>query len=235
MNKRKKLFLNLLLAICVTSSLFCASRTLNVKAAGTDPKKVSILPSSGSTSQGIFDRSDGLWYPGRSLSKDFYIQNDNAEAVSFSNMSFKVFELKNLETNKVFSPEDQEYKDFFKNMKLSLECDGKVVCEDSFTKVFAEGISFKDGMEVGGNSKKDFKMTLAMDPQGGNNLQSLENSFNFGITYVMDETTPMPKTGSPYDTSLLICIGGFSLGLGMLILSAKSKDEDNASSCEGGV
>ncbi|WP_035293451.1 LPXTG cell wall anchor domain-containing protein [Clostridium sp. KNHs214] len=196
-------------------------------------EKVKVLPLNGESKEGIFNLKDGLWYPGREEVRGFYVDNNYKEDIQVEKINFQTISLLSLEEQRIIATEDTIYKDFMKNVNISLLCDGKILYEGTFEKLMEKGeINLNEKVTVKGNTKKNMQLVFAISPKAENNLQGVVNEFKLGITYTMDEAMAIiPQTGGFLNTTLLIFTGICLVICGIFL---NRKKRENASFKQGG-
>lgn len=202
-----------------------------------------------------FTKEDGIWYPGRVDSKDFYITNNNESNINISKLNLKLESAKDLKLNQIIDINSVKFKELSSNSIVKLKYKENVIFEDNLNNLLSEkGVFLKEDIYIESKEKALLNLTIDMDENMNNDAQLLENIFNIGVVYQIDDNDlikPMPPTEKPNknpNTSLnqgiegdsssdklpqtggilnsasLICIGTIVIGTG-LILNKKSSQE----------
>lgn len=231
--------------IVLITSMFIAF-TSNIIYANNE-KNISIEP--------IFTKEDGIWYPGRVDSKDFYITNNNESNINISKLNLKLELAKDLKLNQIIDINSVKFKELSSNSIVKLKYKENVIFEDKLNNLLSEkGILLKEDIYIKSKEKALLNLTIDMDENMNNDAQSLENIFNIGVVYKIDDNELMkpippiekpnknpntslnqgiedgsgsgklPQTGGILNSASLICIGTIAIGTG-LILNKKSSQE----------
>lgn len=156
-------------------------------------KDISIEP--------IFTKEDGVWYPGKIDSKDFCITNNNESNISISRLNLKLELAKDLKLNQIIDINSVKFKELSSNSIVKLKYKDNVIFEDKLNNLLSEkGILLKEDIYVKSKEKALLNLTIEMDGNMNNDAQSLENIFNIGVTYKIDDNKlikPIPPTEKP--------------------------------------
>lgn len=206
----------------ITSIFMVLVINFNIVKADTQTGNVRILPLNGATDEGIFNYKDGLWYPGRSEVRDFYIENNNDDVLEVEKFNVELVSLVNSVSKQNIEQNSDIYNNYFKNSTIAIYLDGKLIKENSFLDILKTGgIAIDENIIINGKSKKNMQLGFSISRDGENDLQDLVNKFNLGITYKIDDSAPitvMPQTGSRLSMTTLISFGVMFIGIGIFLV-----------------
>lgn len=199
------------------------SRIIVVKAEET--KKIIELKNSTQSSAAMFNKDDGLWYPGRLSYKSLYIRNDSEIKCYVEGVKVKAV-IKDINGREILS-DSEEYKNFNKFMQCRIDYGRKIVYQGSFSKLIQEGIIPDSKLKVNPNSEEKLDVTVWMEKDSDNTIQGVEASIDAFISYNSEDmkttSSTIPKTGAFLDTNLLITIGTILMIFGILVVLKKVK------------
>lgn len=143
----------------------------------------------------IFTEEQGLWYPGRLESKDFYINNNKENDIQIDRLYMSLKSSKHLKTGEELDINSKQFKELSKTSTVTLTHNGEVLFKDRLKDLLSEdGILLSKEIEIKANDKELLNMTIDMDLEMNNDAQALENVFSIGVAYKMDEDTTQPIT-----------------------------------------
>lgn len=188
--------------VLLIGALFLIGRTNNVFAA-EETYDIRIEAKSEDKSLGIFnEEEDGLWYPGRTLPKQFLVKNNSGKEIQFNKFSVTVQPLSDNLINKIFNFDDQLYKQFSKYLKVTLKDENSVYYNGCFDDLSSKGVELSAPMKVSPNSQKEFTLILSLDETTGNDFQNLTHKFNVAIQYTLtDESSGVDTQIPPTDNN----------------------------------
>ena len=135
----------------------------------------------------IFTREDGLWYPGRVESKDFYFINNKENNISIEKLYIRLESCKNLKKNQLLDISSGQFKELSTNITVKLHYKDKLLFQDKLDNLLSEkGIVLAEEINIKSNGKVLLNMTIDMDEKMNNDAQSLENIFSIGVSYKID-------------------------------------------------
>ena len=194
----------------------------------------------------IFPYEDGVWYPGRVESKDFYITNNKEHNIKIDRLYIQLKSSKDLKTNQMLNVNSNQFKELSKNSTVKLMYKGNILFEDKLDNLIHEkGIVLSQEIIIKSNKKELLNMTIDMDGAMNNDAQSLENIFSIGVAYKVDNAIgsggdnnggsdsnvggstdnidKLPQTGGLINSSSLLALGSIIVGAG-IILNKKSSE-----------
>ncbi|GLC30528.1 hypothetical protein [Clostridium omnivorum] len=214
--------------IAITLFIIFIGGYVNVKAQENLEKKVTIVPKNGDETVGIFSDSDGLWYPGKTVSKQFVIKNDFNNEIEFNKISVKIQSVDMYVLNKIINSDEDLYKEFLKNLKVQLKDGENIIFDDTFESFNKNGVLLNYPMKIASKGQKEFSLSLHFEETAGNIFQNLRHLFNLSIQYelkdggvVTDKITNLPKTGGFYNLITFVVVGLCISGIGFIILGYK--------------
>ena len=106
---------------------------------------------------------------------------------------------KSWKTGEELDTGSKQFKELAKNSIVTLTHDGKVLFKDKLKDLLlVDGIVLSNELNIKANDKELLNMTIDMDLEMNNDAQALDNVFNIGVAYKMDEeTTPPIIPGEP--------------------------------------
>ncbi|CEO31869.1 LPXTG cell wall anchor domain-containing protein [Paraclostridium sordellii] len=151
------------------------------------------------TIDSTFTYEDGLWQPGRVESKSFYINNNKESDIKIDRLYMSLKSSKSWKTGEELDTGSKQFKELAKNSIVTLTHDGKVLFKDKLKDLLlVDGIVLSNELNIKANDKELLNMTIDMDLEMNNDAQALDNVFNIGVAYKMDEeTTPPIIPGEP--------------------------------------
>ncbi len=197
------------LTIFIITALLLFVRTNAAFAAEETGNHIKIEAKGEDKGLGIFNDKDGLWYPGRSLTKGFIVKSNYEKEVQFNKLFVNVEPLGNKVDNKVFNFDGQVYKQFSKYLKVTLRDESSVFYNGTFEDFSSKGVELSTPIKVSPNSQKDFMLTLSFDGNAGNDFQNLTHEFSIAIQYTLaDESSTIETSIPPIETN----VGGVQSG-----------------------
>lgn len=162
--------------------------------AHTNSKDISIDP--------IFTNEDGLWHPGRVESKDFSIKNNRKEKILVDRLSIELNSIKDIENNVFLDKESKKFKELSKNTVFKLSYKGNILFESDLDEIISKNnIVLPDEISINPKDKAILNMTVDMNEGMGNDAQSLENIFNIGVTYKVEDNNNNPNVPEGQDNN----------------------------------
>lgn len=215
MNKRIPIYL---LVLAIFGFLFSSSSSICVKASELAGNEIVVTPEDGSSNV-IFGDKDGLWYPGKELTKGFYIANQSDQKIQLDKITFKSSLLE--KDSKPIDENQNAYKEFFKNTDITLTYKDKYIYRGSYEGLLAEGLILEDPIVIASKDKELLHIGISINKAAPNDLQDIRNMLDFNLTYSSMDN--MPQTGSNLNSTLLITISISLLVLagGILIYNNK--------------
>jgi hypothetical protein len=215
-----------LIAIAV---LLCfTSGYTKVKAQDNLENKVKIVSKNVNGNSEGFSDSDGLWYPGRTVTKQFVIKNEFDKEIEFSKISVNILSVNNYILNRAFNPDEDIYKEFLKNLKVQLKDGEAILFDGTFGDFSKSGVALNTPMKIAGKGEKEFSISLHFEEAAGNIFQDLKHQFNLSIQYelkdggvITDKITNLPQTGGVYNLMTFVIVGLCISGIGFMILGYK--------------
>lgn len=214
--------------------------------------KNSYADSSITTDQ-IFIEEQGTWYPGRLESKDFYINNNKENDISIDRLYMSLKSSEYWKTGEELDINSSKLKEFAKYSTVTLKHNNNVLFKDKFENLLSkDGINLSKDIYIKSNSKELLNMTIDMNLEMNNDAQALDNVFNIGVSYKMDEnTTPpinpdinnpkdpdkpgtdvdgsqsgkLPQTGGIINGASLVVLGSVAMGTGFILNKKSSKEK----------
>lgn len=142
-----------------------------------------------------FTYEDGLWKPGRIESKSFYINNNKESEISIDRLYMSLKSSENWKTGEELDINSKQFKELAKNSTVTLTHNGEVLFKDRLKDLLSEdGILLSNEIDIKVNDRELLNMTIDMDLEMNNDAQALDNVFNIGVAYKMDEDTTPPIT-----------------------------------------
>lgn len=196
----------------------------------------------------IFTREQGVWYPGRVESKDFYIRNNKENNISIDRLYIRLEYSKDLKTNQLLDIDSNQFKEVSINSTVKLHYKDKILFQDKLDNLLSEeGIVLDQEIDIRSNEKVLLNMTIDMDENMNNDAQSLENIFSIGVAYKIDNDNlenpdpgnpenpgthvdgntdgKLPQTGGIINSYSLLAIGTITIGTGILLNRKTSKEK----------
>jgi LPXTG-motif cell wall-anchored protein len=240
--ENKKTRIKLILALFVGAMIvFSAGSYTNVVAQDNIEKKVSIVPKYGDENAGIFNDSDGFWYPGRKLTKEFVVKNKDADEIEFDKISVKIQSVNSFILNRFLNSDEDIYKEFLKYLKVQLKDKDTVLFDGTFEDFNNKGVDLKNPIIIPSNGQKELSLTLYFLEPAGNIFQNLQHKFNLSIVYtlkdgakVTSKITDLPKTGGMANLFTLTVLGMAFIGAGLIISDFLGIKRKKASLVKGG-
>lgn len=142
----------------------------------------------------ILTKKQGLWYPGKIESKDFYIINNKEDNISIDKLYMQLELCRNLRTNEILDIEHDKFKEVAEHSIVKMTYKDKLIFESELNELTHEkGIVLSEEIYIKSNDKELLNMTIEMTEemaeQMDNNSQDLENIFNIGVSYKVDTNT----------------------------------------------
>lgn len=201
----------------------------------------------------IFIEEQGTWYPGRLESKDFYINNNKENDISIDRLYMSLKSSEYWKTGEELDINSSKFKEFAKYSTVTLKHNNNVLFKDKFENLLSkDGINLSKDIYIKSNSKELLNMTIDMNLEMNNDAQALDNVFNIGVSYKMDEnTTPpinpdinnpkdpdkpgtdldgsqsgkLPQTGGIINGASLVVLGSLAIGTGFILNKKSSKEK----------
>lgn len=201
----------------------------------------------------IFIEEQGTWYPGRLESKDFYINNNKENDISIDRLYMSLKSSEYWKTGEELDINSSKFKEFAKYSTVTLKHNNNVLFKDKFENLLSkDGINLSKDIYIKSNSKELLNMTIDMNLEMNNDAQALDNVFNIGVSYKMDEnTTPpinpdinnpkdpdkpgtdldgsqsgkLPQTGGIINGASLVVLGSVAIGTGFILNKKSSKEK----------
>ncbi|MBN8048815.1 LPXTG cell wall anchor domain-containing protein [Paraclostridium bifermentans] len=201
----------------------------------------------------IFIEEQGTWYPGRLESKDFYINNNKENDISIDRLYMSLKSSEYWKTGEELDINSSKLKEFAKYSTVTLKHNNNVLFKDKFENLLSkDGINLSKDIYIKSNSKELLNMTIDMNLEMNNDAQALDNVFNIGVSYKMDEnTTPpinpdinnpkdpdkpgtdvdgsqsgkLPQTGGIINGASLVVLGSVAIGTGFILNKKSSKEK----------
>ena len=195
----------------------------------------------------IFTNEDGLWYPGRIESKDFAIGNNREEKIVVDRLSIELKSIKDIRNDIFLDKSSKEFKELSKNSIVKLTYEGNILFEAGLDEIISKNnIVLSREISIKPNEKAVLNMTIDMLEEMNNDAQGLENIFNIGVSYKVDDSeiklpidstntvkpdtdlngvNKLPQTGGVINSVSLIAIGSLAIGVGVA-LNKKSSDKE---------
>lgn len=143
-----------------------------------EPKYITFLTGAGVVSDHVlFDTSDGLWFPGCKRSKTFFVKNQSYSSCSLDSIKFDNLFLKKVKDLSDVSSD--VYDDFMHAMNAELSMDDVVIFSGEFLDIENSKNILKAKGTIPSGKSKEFKFTVWMDEDAGENLQDLICKFDF--------------------------------------------------------
>ncbi|ERI92105.1 hypothetical protein HMPREF1982_02645 [Clostridiales bacterium oral taxon 876 str. F0540] len=191
--KRKEFLLMLLLIVLGISSMF------NLKVYAEENNKtqsIYYLNSNGIVNGTLFSNEDVLW-PGRKISKEFYIANDNNFNCIIKNIVIDG-ELRN-KNSVILNVEDIQYKEFMKNTFIKMYCDDKEIFSGNADSLI--WINMPDETTINSYKKKKFVMEFYFDEAANKSAMDMKYILNMQTNF---DATDSISTDIPSDISDMI-------------------------------
>lgn len=148
----------------------------------------------------IFTQEQGLWYPGRVESKDFYIRNNKENNISIDRLYIRLESSKDLKTNQSLDISSKQFKELSTNSTVKLYYKDKILFQDKLDNLLSEkGIVLAEEINIKSNGKVLLNMTIDMDEKMNNDAESLENIFSMGVAYKIDNNIENVDPEPPID------------------------------------
>ena len=140
-----------------------------------------------------FTYEDGLWKPGRVESKNFYINNHKENDIQIDRLYMSLKSSKSWKTGEELDINNKQFKELAKNSTVTLTHNGEVLFKDRLKDLLSDGgILLSNEIDIKANDRELLNMTIDMDLEMNNDAQALDNVFNIGVAYKMDEDTTPP-------------------------------------------
>lgn len=137
----------------------------------------------------IFGKEEGLWYPGRIESKDFAIENNREKNILIDRLSIELKSVKDLKNNIFLDIESKQFKELSKNTIVRVNYENTMLFEERLDElIFKKDITLSKQINIKPNDKVVLNMTIDMLEEMNNDAQGLENIFNIGVSYKVDDT-----------------------------------------------
>lgn len=141
----------------------------------------------------IFTEEQGLWYPGRLESKDFYINNNKENDIQIDRLYMSLKSSKVWKTGEELDINSKQFKELAKNSTVILIHNGEILFKDRLNDLLSEdGILLSNEIDIKANDRELLNMSIDMDLEMDNDAQALDNVFNIGVAYKMDENIVPP-------------------------------------------
>lgn len=191
---------------------------------------------------------DGFWKPGRIQSKDFYINNNKKNDISIDRLYISLKSSEYWKTGEELDINSVKFKEMAKYITVTLTYNENILFRDKLENILSEdGIVLSKEIDIKANDKELLNMTIDADLAMGNDAQALDNAFNIGFAYKMEETPALPldpeipedlddldvdggssgnlsQTGGLINSTTLIAIGAVTIVAG-IVLNKKSDEK----------
>ncbi|MFA9398679.1 MAG: LPXTG cell wall anchor domain-containing protein [Clostridiaceae bacterium] len=194
-----------------------------------------ILSEENEKKQSIFNNDDGFWYPGKSETKRFYIENTSKYKCNINTLMIEseVFDNKGNDVSESI----EEY--FDENLLCSITLDDEnyknnPIYNGNFTELTKKEFKLSPNIVLSPGESKYFEITINLNQEADNRTMNLENKFNliFNVAAengeisnekILSDWKELPKTGGMFDIKVLIGIGLFISILGVFMYKTKFK------------
>lgn len=195
----------------------------------------------------IFTQEQGVWYPGRIESKDFYIANNQGDNISIDRLYMKLKSIKNIKTNEVIYINSKKFKELSENSIVKLTYNKRLLFKGKLSNLLSKkDITLPYDININSNEKVILNMTLYMDKEMNNDAQSIESIFNIGVSYKVNSSADiggstvgdnnsenivgnnhnnLPQTGGVINSASLLLLGTIIVGTGMILNKKSSNNE----------
>lgn len=219
--KKRKYTIGLIgLVIILGFSYFVGTNEVKAE----EDKKVIELKKSAESASEIFNKSDGLWYPGRLSYKSLYIKNSSEMISTVTGVEVKEA-IKDINGREILN-DSLEYKNFNKFMQCRIDYGRKTVYQGSFSKLIEEGIKPDNKLKMDPNSEEKLDITVWMEKDSDNTIQGVEAIIDAVIRCNSEDvkaaSSIIPKTGAFLDITMLVAIGLILMILGTMFVLKKS-------------
>lgn len=137
----------------------------------------------------IFGKEEGLWYPGRIESKDFAIENNREKNILIDRLSIELKLVKDLKNNIFLDIESKQFKELSKNTIVRVNYEDTMLFEERLDELISKkDIVLSKGININPNDKEVLNMTIDILEEMNDDAQDLENIFNIGASYKVDDT-----------------------------------------------
>ena len=181
--------------------------------------------------------SDGLWEPGRIESKDFYINNHQENDITIDRFYITLKSSEYFKTGEKLDINSKKFKEFAKYSTVTLKHEDTVLFKEKFEDILADKeVEISKDIDIKGKDKELLNMTIDMDLEMGNNAQALNNVFEIGVAYTMEELPgnpekpsddntidKLPQTGGDSSRILLIAGGVIAIVLSIILIKKSNK------------
>lgn len=132
----------------------------------------------------ISTQEEGVWYPERVESKDFYIINNKENNIIIEKLYIQLESCKNLKKNQLLDIGSRQFKELSTNSTVKLYYKDKLLFQDKLYNLLSEkGVALEEKVVIESNGKELLNMTIDMDKNMNNDAQDLENIFSIGVSY----------------------------------------------------
>lgn len=203
----------------------------------------------------IFTSEDGLWYPGRIESKDFAIGNNREENIIVDRLSIELKYIKDIKNNLFLDKSSKEFNELSGNSIVKITYIGNTLFEGGLDEIISKkDIFLSKEININPNEKAVLNMTIDMLEGINNDAQGLENAFNIGASYKVDnselkppvdtentvkpdtdkpikpdtggnESDKLPQTGGLINSYSLVVLGSVTIGIGVILNKKSSKEK----------
>lgn len=196
--------------------------------------------------ESIFNDNDGIWHPGRSESKGFYIINNNNYDISIDRLYIKLNRLTHLELNKELDKKSINFKELGNGTDIKLTYKDKELFNDKLVNILdKDSIKLPQYINIKSKQKQLLNMSIKIDKNLKNEAQSLEGIFNIGVRYRADDMESthkinlqslknhshkfndkfyeLPQTGGIINSMTLSLIGIILIAIGIFLNKKLSK------------
>lgn len=189
---------------------------------------------------------DGLWKPGRELTKKFNINNNREEDIVIDRIYIQLTYLRHWKEDILLDESSKEFKELSKYSNVTLTHDGEVIYKSTLEQLVAEeAINIPKGISIQGEQSEPFEINLYMDEQMGNDAEALDVEFILGVSYSMDDeavvppkeddddknndTDKLPQTGGIINSTSITVVGVVAISVGAVLnkKSDKKGGKDN--------
>lgn len=142
-----------------------------------------------------FNKNQGLWQPGKIESKEFYIKNNKNKNIIIDKIYLSLDSSTNYITKKEVDISSLEFNELARNTVVNLNYQGDVLFQGKLDNLLSEnGIVLYQELNINSNEKVLLNMNMKIDEEMGNDAQSLENIFNIGVGYKINNNKPINPT-----------------------------------------
>lgn len=217
----KFIFILILLFIFLSNNFYYIHAKASSSAA--DNKKVISINDKGEATASIFNESDGLWAPGITKTKSFYLQNNSSDNCTLNKIDFKAL-LKDNAGN-LIDTTSSKFNYFNESMNATLVCNNKTIFSGKFSELINHEFDLKDNITIDAHSKIKLDLTFSMDSAADASLQNLKANIDMKFWFhALDGSSLisiLTNTGSIFNTQVLFVVGIALVAVGSYIIFKK--------------